>query len=58
MLLVLNVVFHGMVAAHMAREIHNRSKGWASVWLKRYDKEGISGLKDRPKDDRHSRISK
>ncbi len=57
MLFVLNVIFHGMVAAHVAREIH-RSKGWACQWLKRYDKEGISGLKDRPKTDRHSRISK
>ena len=37
MLLVLNVVYHGKIAAHATREIH-KSKGWASQWLKRYKK--------------------
>ena len=27
----------------------HRSNPWASEWLKRYDKEGIEGLKDRTK---------
>jgi transposase len=40
MLLVLNVVYHGKVAAHVAREIY-RSKGWACQWLKRYREEDI-----------------
>ena len=44
MLLVLNVAYHGMVAAHVARDLH-RCKAWASNWLKRYDKEGIEGLR-------------
>lgn len=57
MLLVLNVVYCGKVAAHMAREIH-RSKGWASQWLKRYKEEGIEGLKDRQKGGRHPKISR
>ena len=48
MLLVLNVAYHGMVAAHVARDLH-RCKAWASNWLKRYDEEGIDGLKSRPK---------
>ena len=48
MLLVLNVVYHGKIAAHVARDLH-RSNPWASDWLKRYDKEGVEGLKDRPK---------
>ena len=56
MLLVLNVVYQGMVAAHVARDLH-RCKAWASNWLKRYDEEGIEGLKDRPKSGRHSQIS-
>ena len=56
MLLVLNVVYQGMVAAHVARDLH-RCKAWASNWLKRYDDEGIEGLKDRPKSGRHSQIS-
>ncbi len=30
----------------------HRSNPWASDWLKRYDKEGIEGLKDRTKSGR------
>jgi len=48
MLLVLNVAYHGMVAAHVARDLH-RNRTWACVWLKRYGKEGIGGLQDKPK---------
>ncbi|HEY6535620.1 MAG TPA: hypothetical protein VIY08_07465 [Candidatus Nitrosocosmicus sp.] len=52
MLLVLNVVYQGKVAAaQVARDIH-RNKSWASDGLKRYDKEGIDGLKTRPKSDK------
>ena len=56
MLLVLNVAYHGMVAAHVAIDLH-RCKAWASNWLKRYDEEGIGGLRDRPKSGRHSQMS-
>ena len=56
MLLVLNVAYQGMVAAHVARDLH-RCKAWASNWLKRYDEEGIEGLRDRPKSGRHSQMS-
>ena len=57
MLLILNVVYRGKVcAARVARDLH-RSKAWASEWLKRYDKEGINGLKTRPKSGRPSEIS-
>ena len=56
MLLVLNVAYQGMVAAHVARDLH-RCKAWASDWLKRYDEEGIEGLRDRPKSGRHSQMS-
>ena len=56
MLLVLNVVYQGKVSAQVARDLH-RSKSWASDWLKRYDKEGIEGLKTRPKSGRPSKIS-
>ena len=55
MLLVLNVVYQGMAAFHVARDLH-RCKAWASNWLKRYDEEGIEGLKDRPKSGRHPQI--
>ncbi|HEY6534774.1 MAG TPA: helix-turn-helix domain-containing protein [Candidatus Nitrosocosmicus sp.] len=40
----------------MARDLH-RSKSWASDWLKRYDKEGIEGLKTRTKSGRPSELS-
>ena len=56
MLLVLNVVYQGKVSAQVARDLH-RSKDWASEWLKRYDKEGIEGLKNRPKSGRPSKLS-
>ena len=36
----------------------HRSNPWASEWLKRYDKEGIEGLKDRTKSGRPSEPSK
>ena len=57
MLLVLNVVYHGKISAQVSRDLH-RSKSWASVWLKRYDKEGIEGLKTRPKCGRPTEIPK
>ena len=58
MLLILNVVYQGKIstAAQVARDLH-RSKAWASDWLKRYDKEGIEGLKTRQKSGRPSEIS-
>ena len=48
MFLVLNVVYRGKISAQVARDLR-RSKSWASDWLKRYDKEGIEGLKTRQK---------
>ena len=56
MLLVLNVIYQGKISAQVARDLH-RSKAWASDWLKRYDKEGIEGLKTRPKSGRPSKLS-
>ena len=57
MLLVLNVVYQRKVsAAQAARDLH-RSKAWAWEWLKRYDKEGINGLKTRPKSGRPCKLS-
>ena len=40
----------------MAKDLH-RSKAWASEWLKRYNKEGIEGLKDRTKSGRPPKLS-
>jgi len=55
-LLVLMVVYQGKISADVARDLH-RSKAWASDWLKRYDKEGMEGLKDRTKSGRPSKLS-
>ena len=56
MLLVLNVVYYGMVAAHVATDLH-RNRAWACVWLKRYNKESIVGLKNKPRTGRPSELS-
>ncbi len=56
LLLVLSVVYHRMVAANVIRDLH-RNRSWANVWLKRYDKEGIEGLKDRTKGGKSSKLS-
>ena len=44
------------ICSQVARDLH-RSKSWASDWLKRYDKEGIEGLKTRQKSGRPPEIS-
>jgi transposase len=56
MLLVLDVVYHGKIAAPVARDLH-RNRSWACKWLKRYDEEGIDGLKDKPKSGRPTELS-
>jgi transposase len=56
MLLVLNVVYYGMVADHVASDLH-RNRALACVWLKKYDKEGIVGLKNKPRTGRPSELS-
>jgi transposase len=56
MLLVLNVVYHSMIAAHVARDLH-RNRAWACIWLKRYDEEGLEGLKNKPRTGRPSELS-
>jgi len=57
MLLVLNVVYHGKMSAHVATDLH-RNRTWACVWLKRYEKEGLEGLKNKPRTGRPSELSK
>jgi len=59
MLLVLNVVYYGKSAVHVAREIHNKSKDRASQWLKRYrEEEGLEGLQDKIRGGRHPKVSR
>jgi len=55
MLLVLNAVYHGRIAAQVAKDLH-RSRSWACQWLKRYDRQGLDGLKDIPKSGRPTEL--
>jgi hypothetical protein len=42
MLLVLNDVYYKQIpAAQVARDLHRRSRTWASDWLKRYREKKV-----------------
>jgi putative transposase len=56
LLLVIRVREDGQIPFRVVKEMH-RSNPWASDWLKRYDKEGIEGLKDRTKSGRLPEMS-
>lgn len=56
LLLVTRVIVDGELPAHVVKEIH-RSKPWGSYWLERYNKEGIEGLRDKPRSGRIPQIS-
>ena len=56
LLLVIKVREDRQIPFRVVKEMH-RSNPWASDWLKRYDKEGIEGLKDRTKSGRPSELS-
>ncbi len=55
LLLVIRVVGDGELPAHAVKGIH-RSKPWGSYWLERYSKEGIKGLRNKPKSGRMPHI--
>ena len=42
--LVLKVKYQGVPASHVAREVH-RHKSWTTPWLRRFEKDGLEGLK-------------
>ena len=56
LLLVIRVREDGQIPFHVVKKMH-RSNPWASEWLKRYDNEGIDGLKDRTKSGRPPELS-
>jgi putative transposase len=56
MLLVLNLIYQGKISAHVATDLH-RTRTWAGVWLKRYEKEGLEGLKNKPRSGRPFELS-
>ena len=56
LLLIIKVQEDGQIPFRVVKEIH-RSNPWASDWLKRYDREGLKGLKDRTKTGRPPEMS-
>ena len=56
LLLVLKVKGDEMIPARIAKELY-RSRTWVSDWLTRYKKEGVEGLKDRPKSGRPPKLT-
>ena len=56
LLLIIKVQEDGQIPFRVVKEMH-RSNPWASDWLKRCDKEGLEGLKDRTKSGRPSDLS-
>lgn len=55
LLLILRVQVDGAIPAYAARELH-RSRPWASYWLRRFSKEGLDGLRDKPRSGRPSKL--
>ena len=55
LLLVIRVREDGQVPFRVVKDMH-RSNPWASDWLKRYDREGMDGLKDRTRSGRTPEI--
>jgi len=51
LLLVLRVKYDGVSAAQAARELH-RTKPWASKLLKKFELQGLEGLKTAPRSGR------
>ena len=56
LLLIIKVREDNQLPFRVVKEMH-RSNPWASDWLKRYDKEGLEGLKNRTKAGRPPELS-
>ncbi|MGN6821582.1 MAG: helix-turn-helix domain-containing protein, partial [Candidatus Nitrosocosmicus sp.] len=56
LLLIIKVREDKQIPFHVVKELH-RSNPWASGWLKRFDREGLEGLKDRTKTGRPPELS-
>jgi len=55
LLLILRVEVDGAIPASVAKQLH-RSRPWASYWLERFSKEGLEGLRDKPRSGRPSKL--
>jgi putative transposase len=56
LLLIIKVREDKQIPFRVVKEMH-RSNPWASDWLKRYDKEGLEGLRNRTKSGRPSELT-
>src|SRR3954463_13476257 len=56
LLLIIKVREDKQIPFRVVKEIH-RSNPWASDWLKRYDKEGLEGLRNRTKSGRPTELT-
>src|SRR3954454_464485 len=52
LLLIIKVREDKQIPFHVVKEIHQSNNPWASDWLKRYDKVGLEGLRNRTKSGR------
>jgi transposase len=55
MLLVMRVRFDDMLPSHAAKDLH-RDKSWATIWLRRFDKDGLEGLGTKPRSGRPPKV--
>ncbi len=55
LLLVLKVKYDGIGQNKAARELHAQSS-WAVTWVRRFEEEGIEGLKTRPRSGRPPKV--
>ena len=57
LMLIIKVREDKQIPFRVVKEMHRSSNPWTSDWLKRYDKEGLEGLRNRTKIGRTSDIS-
>jgi putative transposase len=57
LLLIIKVREDTQIPFRVVKEMHRSNNPWVSDWLKRYDKEGLEGLRNRTKIGRPSEIS-
>jgi len=57
LLLIIRVREDKQIPFRVVKEMHRSNNPWALDWLKRYDKEGLEGLRNRTKSGRPSKLT-
>ncbi|MDN5846609.1 MAG: helix-turn-helix domain-containing protein [Candidatus Nitrosocosmicus sp.] len=57
LLLIVRISIDKQHIESVAQEVH-KSRAWAYKWYKRYNEEGIEGLRDKPRSGRPSFVDK